>query len=84
MSAPVRPPARLSRLSRPISSPQEDDAERSAALRREGLLVVQVGSAAPRRPWALAGLGHAAASLSTSGWVLKFVALPEDPRGSVT
>lgn len=37
-------PARLSRLSR--RSPQEDDAERSAALRREGLLVVQVSSSA--------------------------------------
>lgn len=43
MAVPVQPPARLSRLSR--RSPQEDDAERSAALRREGLLVVQVSSA---------------------------------------
>lgn len=39
--------ALLSRLSR--SSPQEDDAERPAALRREGLLVVQVGCAV--LPW---------------------------------
>lgn len=62
--------AQHSRLSR--SSPQEDDAERPAALRREGLLVVQVGCAvlaglAPSLPARLlAGPGDAS-SLSNSG-----------------